>query len=230
MLKTQSKIFLGIIISLFIAIVAIVLVEKPFSPPTPEITKLQSTEVKEYKGEKLSPISSVADLGIKGTQNIDVKNYDLEIAGLVGKPKKLAYDEVLSNQHYSKVVEINCVEGWSAKILWEGVLVKDLVDSAGPDSKANTVIFTAADGYTTSLPLDYIRDNNILLAYKMNGVVLPSEKGFPFQLVAEQKWGYKWIKWVTKIELSDNPDYRGYWESNGYNHNGDLTGPKMENK
>ena len=61
-----------------------------------------------------------------------------------------------------------------------------------------------------------------MLAYKMNEVVLPPERGFPFQLVAEEKWGYKWIKWVTEIELSDDESYRGYWEQRGYSNNGDL--------
>ena len=58
--------------------------------------------------------------------------------------------------------------------------------------------------------------------YRMNNVTLPPERGFPFQLVAESKWGYKWIKWITAIELSDNEDYRGYWESRGYPNDADL--------
>ena len=45
---------------------------------------------------------------------------------------------------------------------------------------------------------------------------------FPFQLVAESKWGYKWIKWITMIELSDDSGYRGYWESKGFSNTGDL--------
>jgi DMSO/TMAO reductase YedYZ molybdopterin-dependent catalytic subunit len=56
----------------------------------------------------------------------------------------------------------------------------------------------------------------------MNNVTLPVERGFPFQLVAESKWGYKWIKWVTEIELSDNLNYTGYWENKGYSNSGDL--------
>jgi DMSO/TMAO reductase YedYZ molybdopterin-dependent catalytic subunit len=40
--------------------------------------------------------------------------------------------------------------------------------------------------------------------------------------VAEGKWGYKWIKWVTEIELSDDESYRGFWESRGYSNKGDL--------
>jgi DMSO/TMAO reductase YedYZ molybdopterin-dependent catalytic subunit len=60
------------------------------------------------------------------------------------------------------------------------------------------------------------------MAYKMNGVVLPSQRGFPFQLVAESKWGYKWIKWITKIEVSDDEGYKGFWESRGYSNDADL--------
>jgi DMSO/TMAO reductase YedYZ molybdopterin-dependent catalytic subunit len=119
-------------------------------------------------------------------------------------------------QHYKKVVTLNCVEGWSVIILWEGVMVKDLLAEAEPLANAEVLIFRAYDGYTTSLPIDYIMDNDILMAYKMNDVILPPERGFPFQLVAESKSGYKWIKWITEIELSDDADYRGYWESQGF--------------
>ena len=56
----------------------------------------------------------------------------------------------------------------------------------------------------------------------MNGLVIPSERDFPFQLVAESKYGYKWVKWLTKIELSDNVDYRGYWEGRDYSSNATL--------
>ena len=83
--------------------------------------------------------------------------------------------------------------------------------------------------FLCSLPLDYIIDNDIIIAYKMNDIALPPERGFPFELVAEDKWGYKWIKWVTKIELSNDPNYRGYWESRGYNNSGDSSGPEREN-
>jgi DMSO/TMAO reductase YedYZ molybdopterin-dependent catalytic subunit len=41
--------------------------------------------------------------------------------------------------------------------------------------------------------------------------------------VAEDKWGYKWIKWIDEIELSDNPDYHGYWEQRGYSNSGNLS-------
>lgn len=88
--------------------------------------------------------------------------------------------------------------------------------------KVKVVIFHAHEGYTTSLSLDYIMEKDIIMAYKMNGVVLPPERDFPFQLVAEDKWGYKWIKWIEKIELSDDVNYKGYWEKRDYSNEGDL--------
>ena len=97
-----------------------------------------------------------------------------------------------------------------------------LLNEAKPLPSANTVIFYAADNYTTSLPIEYLYLDQILLAYNMNNVTLPAQFGYPFMLVAQSKWGYKWIKWVTKIEVSNNSSYEGYWESNGYSNSGDL--------
>lgn len=184
---------------------------------------LASVEIREYEGVDLSSINHFRENSIKGPQEIDVENYTLRITGLVGNSTSYTYDEAVSNhQHYKKVVTLDCVEGWSVTILWEGLLVRDLLAEAQPLANAEVVIFHAYDGYTTSLPIDYIMNNNILMADKMNGVTLPPERGFPFQLVAESKWGYKWIKWITEIELSDDTSYRGYWESRGYSNSADL--------
>ena len=86
--------------------------------------------------------------------------------------------------------------------------------------EATAVVFHAADGYTTSLPLQLVRDSKILLAYKMNEITIPEERGYPFIVVAEDHWGYKWAKWVTEIELSSDPNYLGYWEQRGYSQTG----------
>ncbi len=186
-------------------------------------TNLDAVEIKEYQGEKLSSISDFHENSIKGPQKINISTYQLTITGLVKNPQNYTYDEVISMfQHYKKVVTLDCVEGWSVTILWEGILIRDLLNMAQPDSIATTIIFKATDGYTTSLPLNYTTDNNILLAFKMNNATIPPERGYPFQLVAENKWGYKWIKWVTEIELTNNLNYQGYWERRGYSNSGDL--------
>jgi DMSO/TMAO reductase YedYZ molybdopterin-dependent catalytic subunit len=217
-MKKLLIIFLVIVMVLFVMVLLTGCLN--YSP----IKELKGVEIREYKGEKLDSVNNFRENSIKGPQYININNYKLEINGLVDNPKEYTYDEVLSHQAYSKVLTLYCVEGWSAKILWEGVLLRDLLNEAGVKQGALTVIFHAYDGYTSSLALDYVMNNNILLAYKMNNVTLPPERGFPFQVVAEDKWGYKWVKWVTKIEISGDPDYKGYWESNGYDNNGDITG------
>jgi len=185
--------------------------------------QLDAVEIREYQGEKLSSVNDFRENSIKGPQNINKSTYQLKITGLVDTPKNYSYDDIINNlQQYKKVVTLDCVEGWSVKILWEGFLIKDLLSDVRPDPSAKIIIFKAYDGYTTSFPINYTTDNNILLAYKMNNATLPPERGFPFQLVAESKWGYKWIKWVTEIELSDNLNYKGYWENRGYSNSGDL--------
>jgi DMSO/TMAO reductase YedYZ molybdopterin-dependent catalytic subunit len=206
----------------FVSLVSIILVIL-VGCATPGAKPLQSVEIKEYQGEKLSSIYDFRENSIKGPQHVDVATYKLKITGLVENPTEYTYDEVINNyQSYEKIVSLDCVEGWSVTILWQGVLVKDLLAEARVKPEAKVVIFHAYDGYTTALPIDYIVNNNILIAYKMNGVTLPPERGYPFELVAESKWGYKWEKWVTQIELSDDENYRGYWESRGYSNSADL--------
>ena len=185
--------------------------------------ELEPVEISEYEGTKLGSVNDFKENSINGPQQVDVETYQLKITGLVENPKKYTYDEVISkNQHYKKVVRLDCVEGWSVTILWEGLLVKDLLAEVNPLPNSKVVIFHAYDGYTTSLPIDYIMNKNIIMAYKMNELTLPPERGFPFQLVAESKWGYKWIKWIAEIELSDDVNYRGFWESRGYSNSADL--------
>jgi len=187
---------------------------------------LQAIEIKEYEGTDLSSIVDFRENSIKGPQYVDMGNYRLKVSGLVENPASFTFNETINNyQNYKKVVTLHCVEGWSVTILWEGVLLRDLIQEVGVSPNATTVVFHAYHGYTTSLPIDYIMDEEIILAYKMNGVPLPPERGYPFQLVAESKWGYKWIKWVTEIEISDDTDYKGYWERRGYSNDADLFKP-----
>jgi DMSO/TMAO reductase YedYZ molybdopterin-dependent catalytic subunit len=181
--------------------------------------ELSAVEIIEYQGEKLGSVNDFRENSIAGPQYVDMETYKLQVVGLVDKPADYEYENVIKdNESYNKVVTLDCVEGWSVKILWEG----DLIEKSGLLPEAKVVIFHAYDGYTTSFPVEYVMDNDILLAYKMNDIEIPPERGYPFQLVAESKWGYKWMKWVTGIELSDNEDYRGYWESRGYSNNGSI--------
>lgn len=181
-------------------------------------------EIRKYQGQALSSINDFRENSISGPQYIDQKAYKLKIRGLVENPTEYSYDFILNNfNRFTKVLTLNCVEGWSVKLLWEGFLVRDVIEKAVPTDNAKVVIFHAYDGYSTSFPIEYFTQRDIMMAFKMNEVTLPPERGFPFQLVAEDKWGYKWCKWITEIELSDNEDFLGYWESRGYSNDGSLS-------
>jgi DMSO/TMAO reductase YedYZ molybdopterin-dependent catalytic subunit len=202
---------------LLIMVLAIVL----FWRATPRM--LYPGEVREYEGENLSSIGDFSENSIRGPQHVNTSTYRLMINGLVNTTVSYSYDDVLNGfQKYQKVVTLHCVEGWSVTILWEGFLIEDLLNQVEIDPNATVIIFHAYDGYTTALPIDYILNNKIMIAYKMNGLTLPPERGFPFELVAESKYGYKWIKWVTQIELSNNTNYLGYWESRGWPNAADV--------
>jgi len=176
----------------------------------------------EYQGKILSPAVGPRDNSINGVQNVDLTKYQLKIKGLVANPQSLTYEKVLELDMYQRLITLNCVEGWSARILWEGVLLQELIEQAKPDLSATIVIFHSTDGYTTSLPYSVIKEKKLILAYRANGILLPPEMGFPFMVVAEDKLGYKWARWVEEIELSSDTSYKGYWESRGYDNVADF--------
>ncbi len=182
-------------------------------------------ELREYDGTRLDPAVGPRDNSISGIQQIKEQDVQLAIDGLVDSPQNYSYADVTALSSEERLVRLDCVEGWSATILWKGVPMNTLLDAAGVQPEANTVIFHATDGYTTSLPLSEIQEKNQLLAYDANGIALPPQMGYPFIFVAEDKWGYKWARWVNRIELSSDESYQGFWESNGYSNEGNLSEP-----
>jgi len=220
--KMNNKIKSNNILLIIVSLIMIVGLSYYFSTIY-NSSHLDIIEINEYEGQDLSSINDFRENSIKGPQYINKNSYQLEIKGLVENPESFTYDEIINNfPSQKKVVKLNCVEGWSVTILWEGIVLRDLFDQVKPTDQVKTIIFRAVDGYSTSFPLSYFDDHDILMVYKMNDTVLPPERGFPFQLVAESKWGYKWIKWITEIEFSADENLQGYWEQRGYSDSGNL--------
>jgi DMSO/TMAO reductase YedYZ molybdopterin-dependent catalytic subunit len=196
----------------------------PFSPTVPG-----EIEATEYQGVKLTPISQQQNNALKGTQHIDKDSYKLTVSGLVEKPLSLSYADLLAYPQISKLMDLNCVEGWNFTAKWTGPSLNAIFANARVKPEATIIIFHTSENLDySSLDLFYVRDRNIILGMKMNDITLPPERGFPFQVVAESKFGYKWSKWVTGIELSSDTNFKGYWESAGYNNNADISGPAFE--
>ena len=185
--------------------------------------RYRENEIAQYQGARLDPAIGPRDNSINGIQQVDINSYRLSIDGLVDKQVMLTYEQVRALDPYERLITLYCVEGWDATILWKGVLLDELIKMAGAKPEAVTVIFGSVDGYTTSLPLKTIRDKALILAYGANGLDLPQAMGYPFIVVAEDKLGYKWGRWVNSITLSDDADYKGYWEQAGYSNDADIS-------
>ncbi len=193
---------------------------------TPTSAELEKSQLAVYQGQTLDSITTSRENSIEGIQYVDVKTWKLTVDGLVTKPTTYTYDELLSKfQHVKRVAHLDCVEGWGETNLWEGVLIKDVLNAVGVKPEAKVVILHAHDGYTTSYPVQYLLSDQRQLTFSLNGVTLTAERGYPLRLAVWDKWGYKWIRWVEHLELSADENYRGYWESRGYSNDGARNQP-----
>jgi len=184
--------------------------------------RYQELEIRDYEGMRLDPSVGPRDNSIAGIQQVNIEEYELQITGLVKNPLTFRYEQVIENKSYERLITLYCVEGWDATVLWKGVRIMDLLNKADILNENSNVIFHCLDGYTTSLPLETIKTRDLLLAYSSNGVTLPESLGFPFIVVAEDKAGYKWARWVHEIEITDDLTYEGYWESRGFSNEADI--------
>ncbi len=217
-MKVKFIIVIALVITLLVSMVI-------FSQPSCT-SPLSEGEATEFMGKKLTPISQQGNNALAGTQVINNDTYRLVVDGLVDNALNLSYANLLAYPQISKLVDLDCVEGWGFTAKWTGPTLNSIFADAKVKPEAKIAIFYTADdpeGYT-SLDLSYIQEKNIIIALKDNDITLPPNRGFPFQVVAEGKYGYKWAKWVTRIELSADTSFRGYWESRGYSNDGNITG------
>jgi len=226
----KSKFIIFWVISILIFTTTLAACSKPVSTTTSGTTPPGEIEATEFKGVQLTPIILQRNNALKGVQYIDKETYRLTVDGLVDNPLSLSYADLQAYPQVSQLMGLDCVEGWGFTAKWTGPELNAIFSDARVNHDAKIAIFHTADvpeGYS-SLELSYIQDKNIIIALKLNDITLPPDRGFPFQVVAMSKYGYKWAKWVTRIELSADTNFRGYWESAGYNNNADVGGPAFD--
>jgi DMSO/TMAO reductase YedYZ molybdopterin-dependent catalytic subunit len=154
--------------------------------------------------------------------DIDLSKWVLTIDGEVKKPAKLSWSDLQRLPTVESVNDFHCVEGWSVLGLkWEGIHFKQIVNMVEPEETAEFVSFECADRYTTSLSIEELLGDGILLAYKLNGEFLEEGIGAPLRLVVPDKYAYKSAMWIIKIKFTSKKE-TGYWESRGYSDTADV--------
>lgn len=151
---------------------------------------------------------------------VDVNDWNLTITGMVDNKMILDYDALTAmptQQQYSTLQCISNAVGGDliGNALWEGVPLWNLLVQAGIQPGVKDIVLHAADGYQESIPLEKAQDPHVLLAFRMNGAILPNNHGFPARLVVPNIYGMKNVKWLTRIEPVDH-DFKGFWQQRGW--------------
>ena len=145
------------------------------------------------------------------------EDYSLSVGGLVHRPLKLSYRELLALPRTELVRDFQCVTGWRVpNVHWAGVRLGHIVDLAEPAAGAEAVEFTSYDGvYTESLTLTEAHRSDVLVAYEMLGAPVTADHGGPVRLYVAPMYGYKSAKWLKSVSLVKKA-VPGFWEQQGY--------------
>jgi DMSO/TMAO reductase YedYZ molybdopterin-dependent catalytic subunit len=158
----------------------------------------------------------VLDLGVK--PDVTRETFSLEVDGLVGRPLKLAWADLMALPQAETLADFHCVTTWSTfDNAWSGVRLRDLMARAAPRPEARFVLFASSDGYTTNLPLDACLEDDVLLVHGWMGRPLPPEHGGPVRMIVPKRYGWKSAKWIRKITCLAE-DQKGFWEVRGYSN------------
>ena len=149
---------------------------------------------------------------------LDPVAYRLTVGGAVERPVTYTLDDLRALPRAEQVSDFHCVTGWGVDdVHWRGVRFADLLAQARPLESAVTVRFVSDEvPYDDTLTLAQALSPDAMLAYGMDGKALTAAHGFPARVVMPRMYGYKNVKWVTRIELETNYDRIGYWEQRGY--------------
>jgi len=169
----------------------------------------------------IAPVGGWRIYTISGSMPIfDEHSWRLEIGGLVKRPRTMTYDELRALPRAEQTTDFHCVTGWSVDgVRWAGVRFEHLLDLVEPLPEAKAIRFVSMEEpYDDSLTLDQVRLRDVMLAYEMDGNPLSRPHGAPARVVIPEMYGYKGVKWLTRMELvADQPT--GYWEDRGYDQN-----------
>lgn len=160
---------------------------------------------------------------------VRVDTWKLNIEGLVDNPIELTFDDLLARPQIERHITLSCVSNrvggdLVGNALWQGVLLKDILDEAGVQPEAEQVVSRSIDGWTCGSPLEAIMDGrDAMLAIAMNGEPLPAQHGYPVRIVVPGLFGYvSATKWVTDIRLTRWDEFDAYWIPRGWSKEGPV--------
>jgi DMSO/TMAO reductase YedYZ molybdopterin-dependent catalytic subunit len=161
----------------------------------------------------------VLDLGV--VPSLSTGDWHFSADGVVERPVKWSWDEFLAQPQVTVRCDIHCVTAWSRfDNAFTGVPLLHLLDVVCPTAEARFVMLRSYDGYTTNLPLEFIADDDVLLAHSWQGAPITREHGGPMRLILPKLYLWKSAKWLRHITFTDR-DAPGYWERRGYHMQGD---------
>ena len=178
----------------------------------------------QYKGRIVQPITP-NDLFYCVTKNVidprvNVDLWHLEVNGLVQNPATYRFQDLKGFNQIEQETTLMCISngldaGLISNAVWKGIILRDLIDPAGPMADARRVRLFGVDNYTDTIPLEKALDPTTLLAWEMNGRSLPDRHGYPLRAIVPGYFGEKHVKWLTRIELT-GADVKGFYETQGW--------------
>jgi DMSO/TMAO reductase YedYZ molybdopterin-dependent catalytic subunit len=157
----------------------------------------------------------------------DLATWDFRVSGEVENPITLNWEQFTSLPTTEIVTDIHCVTRWSRfDTAFKGVHWRELAKLVRPRPTARFVVAHAEQGFSANVPLDFLEDENALLAYEADGEPLTPDHGWPLRLVVPRKYFWKSAKWLRGIELLPH-DQPGFWERYGYHNDAD---PRKEER
>ncbi len=136
-------------------------------------------------------------------RQVDIDTWRLVVDGAVEKPLELVYGDLLKLPPIERNVLLVCPGFFAYNGYWKGFSVAALLQEAGLKSTATHIKFSGSGGFrkkSKRYRLSEVMDDKIFAAYGVNGQELPVRHGYPLRLVAEDHRGFRWVKYLNRIE------------------------------
>ena len=156
------------------------------------------------------PVMPIQDFGTMGDTEIevDLDSWRLEVGGEVESPRTYTYAELMRLPAVEREVLLICPGVFVNHGRWKGVAVRELIRRSKPKAGTGQVVIsgrTRSGEQRQRFGLADTEDEGLILAYAVNGQTLPRRHGRPLRLVAGEHMGYRWTKYVNRIEISGDP-------------------------